>query len=402
MRRLVLGRGLRGLVDGLLSVMLAVDLTLRGYTEREVGAVITVTLLGSALLTLVVGLGGSPLRARRVLGFAPLVMLGTGLGLAYADSLTLLLAIAFVGTLNPSGGDVSIFLPAEQAVLATEVPAEARTRVFAQYALVGSLCAALGTLASGLPQRMAAGLELSPEHGLTPAYWIYAGAGFVLFVLYAPVRRSVPRGAPRAPASLPGSTPRPRVRPVVFRLAALFSLDSFGSGFVIQALFALWLLSRFGLSLQATGAVFFGAGLLSAFSQLASAPLARRFGLVRTMVFSHIPANVFLMATALAPSAGVAIALIWARSVLSSMDVPARQALVMGLVPAEERPAAASVTNVPRSLAAALSPLLAALLLEAGAFHWALVLGGALKITYDVLLLAQSRALEASSRLIDS
>jgi MFS family permease len=188
------------------------------------------------------------------------------------------------------------------------------------------------------------------------------------------------------------------VRPVVWRLAALFCIDSLGGGFVVQSLFALWLLSRFGLSLETTGVVFFVAGLLSAFSQLCSAPLARRIGLVRTMVFTHIPANLFLMATALAPSAPVAIALIFARFALSSMDVPARQALVMGVVPPEERPAAASITNVPRSLAAALSPFIAGALLQSGDFRWALVLGGGLKITYDLLLFAQSRALAAPER----
>jgi MFS family permease len=391
---LVAGRGLRGLVDGLVSVILAIDLTRRGFSELEVGAIITTTLLGSALLTLAVGMGSRRLEARTVLGFAPLLMLGTGLGFAGLESLPLLLCVAFIGTLNPSGGDVSIFLPAEQALLAAEAPPERRTAVFGRYALAGSLCAALGTLASGLPARVGAWLGWSHERQLAPAYLAYAAVGVLLLVLYAPLRRRAPHVAASAVA---GAAPV-RVRPVVWRLAALFCLDSLGGGFVVQSLFALWLLSRFGLTLETTGLVFFVAGLLSAFSQLVSAPLARRIGLVRTMVFTHIPANLFLMATALAPSAPVAIALIFARFALSSMDVPARQALVMGLVPPEERPAAASITNVPRSLAAAVSPFIAGALLQSGDFRWALVLGGGLKITYDLLLFAQSRALAASER----
>jgi predicted MFS family arabinose efflux permease len=211
-----------------------------------------------------------------------------------------------------------------------------------------------------------------------------------LLVAYAPLRRAP---ATPLPEALAGEALRPRVRPVVWRLAALFCLDSFGGGFVVQSLFALWLLSRFGLSLEQTGLVFFVGGLLMAFSQLASAPLARRIGLVRTMVFTHIPANLFLMAIAVAPSAPIAIGLLFARFALSSMDVPARQALVMGLVPPEERAAAASITNVPRSLASAVSPLIAGALLGAGDFRYALALGGGLKITYDLLLFAQSRAL---------
>ncbi len=390
LHRLIVGRGLRGLVDGLVSVIIAVDLTRRGFSELEVGAVVTTTLLGSALLTLVMGIGSRRLQARTLLGFAPLLMLGTGLGFASLESLPLLLCVAFIGTLNPSGGDVSIFLPAEQALLADGAAAEKRTAVFGRYALAGSLCAAVGTLASGLPGHVGLWLGLPLERELAPAYLAYALIGGVLFVLYAPLRRS----APAQPASSSGGSPRPRVGPAVVRLAALFCLDSLGGGFVAQSLFALWLLSRFELSLATTGQVFFVAGLLSAFSQLASAPIARRLGLVRTMVFTHIPANLFLIATAFAPSAPVAIGLIFARFALSSMDVPARQALVMSLVPPEERPAAASITNVPRSLAAALSPLLAGALLQAGAFQWALVLGGGLKISYDLLLYTQSHGLE--------
>jgi MFS family permease len=394
LRRLVAGRGLRGLVDGLVSVILAVDLTRRGFSELEVGAIITSTLLGSALLTLAVGMGSRRLEARTVLRFAPFLMLGTGLGFASLESLPLLLGVAFIGTLNPSGGDVSIFLPAEQALLAAEAPAERRTAVFGRYALAGSLCAAIGTLASGLPARLGPWLGFSHERQLAPAYLAYAAAGALLLVLYAPLRRAAPLVSVSPAASAPLE---PRVRPVVWRLAALFCLDSLGGGFVVQSLFALWLLSRFGLTLETTGLVFFVGGLLTAFSQLASAPLARRIGLVRTMVFTHIPANLFLMATALAPNAPVAIALIFARFALSSMDVPARQALVMGLVPPDERPAAASITNVPRSLAAAVSPFIAGALLQSGDFRWALVLGGGLKVTYDLLLLAQSRALARAS-----
>jgi predicted MFS family arabinose efflux permease len=181
---------------------------------------------------------------------------------------------------------------------------------------------------------------------------------------------------------------------VIWQLAALFTLDSFGGGFVVQALLALWLLERFDLSLDAAGAFFFATGLLSAFSQLASAPLARRIGLVRTMVGTHIPANLALMAAAFAPTAPAALALLAIRAALSQMDVPARQALVMGLVPAAERPAAASITNVPRSLGTALGPLAAGALLGSGTGDAALFVGGALKLVYDLLLLGLFRSLE--------
>jgi predicted MFS family arabinose efflux permease len=181
---------------------------------------------------------------------------------------------------------------------------------------------------------------------------------------------------------------------VVLRLSALFSIDSFGGGFVVQSLLVLWLFRRFDLSTGTAASVFFFAGLLSAFSQLGSPWLAARIGLVRTMAYTHLPANAFLIIAAFMPTAPLAIAFLLARMALSQMDVPARQSLVMAVVPPEERAAAASVTNVPRSLASALAPLLAGLLLSVTSSGWPLVAGGALKILYDVLLLAQFRSIQ--------
>jgi predicted MFS family arabinose efflux permease len=284
-------------------------------------------------------------------------------------------------------------LPAEQSLLAGSVTSERRTASFGRYALVGSLCGALGALGSGVCESAGAALGLAPEHALRLAYWLYAAAGLGLAFWYRPLLRTT-----RGQTAEPAATPRPaRVRPVIWKLSALFSLDSFGGGFAVQALLALWLFERFALSLQAAGAFFFCAGVLSAFSQLASAPLARRIGLVRTMVFTHVPANLALMATAFAPNAPVALALLLVRAALSQMDVPARQALVMGLVRPEERSAAASITNVPRSLASAGAPLVAGALLGSGAGAAALFAAGALKLSYDLLLLALFRSLDEAS-----
>ncbi|HJQ84940.1 MAG TPA: MFS transporter, partial [Candidatus Binatia bacterium] len=183
--------------------------------------------------------------------------------------------------------------------------------------------------------------------------------------------------------------PLARSRAVVLELATLFSLDSFGGGFVVQSLLVLWLYRRFDVSVAFAGAVFFAAGLLGACSQLVSPRLAARIGLVRTMVYTHIPANVFLVLAGIMPTAGLAVLFLLLRASLSQMDVPARQALVMALVPPEERTAAASVTNVPRSLATALAPVLSGLMLEASSFGWPLVCAGVLKAAYDVLLLVR-------------
>jgi MFS family permease len=386
-------RGVRGLVDGLVSVVLAADLSRRGLTSFEIGALVTLALLGSALFTLAVGALGHRLRETAVLAAATLLMLGTGLGFALLEGFAALCVVAFAGTLNLSGGDVSVFLPAEQSLLAGSVASERRTASFGRYALVGSLCGALGALGSGVCESAGAALGLAPGHALRLAYWIYAAAGLGLAFWYRPLLRTT-----HAQAAEPAATPRPaRVRPVIWKLAALFSLDSFGGGFAVQALLALWLFERFALSLEVASVFFFCAGVLSAFSQLGSAPLARRIGLVRTMVFTHVPANLALMAAAFAPNAPVALALLLVRAALSQMDVPARQALVMGLVAPEERSAAASVTNVPRSLASACGPLVAGALLGSGAGAVALFAAGALKLSYDLLLLAFFRSLEEES-----
>jgi MFS family permease len=384
--RLVSARALRGFADGFVSVYLAAYLQLLGLSAFQVGAIVTATLLGSAALTLAVGLLAHRLSPRRVLLGSTLLMLATGLGFALAGEFWPLLLIGFAGTLNPTSGDVSVFLPIEQSVLTSEVAAADRTSLFARYSLGGTLLGAFGALASGLPEVAAQrfGLELIDAFRL--GFLIYGATALGIAALYRGLR---PVSAPVA--AVVRGVPLQRSRRIVLRLTALFALDSFGGGFAVDSLLALWLFLRFDLSLQVTGTVFFGARLLSALSQLASPVLAARFGLIETMVFTHIPANVFLVVAAFMPNATLAVTFLLLRMALSQMDVPARQSYVMAVVPAEERAAAASVTNVPRSLATALSPLLAGALLQLSTFGWPLVVGGLVKIAYDLLLLVQFR-----------
>ncbi len=381
-RRLVAARALRGFADGLVSVLLASHLAAIGLSAAQVGAVVTATLLGSAALTLAVGLGGRRLPERSVLLAASLLMFATGLAFAGVSAFPLLLLVAFIGTLNPSGGDVSVFLPTEQSLLAANVDAADRTSLLARYNVAGTLLAALGALATGVPVLVAA--EGAPQ---PRPFLLYGAVAIGIGALYLGLRsgRSVR-------ATDAGRGRLVEARSAVLRLTALFSLDSLGGGFVVDSLLALWLFRRFDLSLETVGAVFFGARLLSAFSQLVSARLAARIGLVRTMVYTHLPSSLFLIAAAFMPTAGSAIGMLLARMALSQMDVPARQSYVIAVTPPAERAAAVSVTNVPRSLASALSPIAAGALLEASDFGWPLVIGGALKIAYDLLLLAQFRS----------
>jgi MFS family permease len=387
-RRILVVRALRGFVDGLVSVLLAGYLTRLGFTPLEVGAIVTGTLLGSAALTVALGLVGYGLSRRLVLLGAAMLMLATGLGFAGFTDFWPLLVVAVLGTLNPSAGDVSVFLPTEQAALAEIALAQHRTRLFASYNVSGNFMGAFGALASGAPVVLARAYDLDLVRAERCGFLVYALVAVVSGILYLGLGPDV-ETRHVAPAH---TGPLGESRKIVVQLAALFSLDSFGGGFAIQSLLVLWLHQRFQLSAEVTGAVFFAAGVLGGLSQLVSPILAARIGLVPTMVYTHLPANVFLIAAGLVPSAPLAIAFLLLRASLSQMDVPARQAYVMAVVPSRSRAAAASVTNVPRSLAAAVPPLFVGAMLSYSSIGWPLVCGGVLKALYDVLLLLRFRA----------
>ncbi|MDN0076777.1 MFS transporter [Crenobacter sp. SG2303] len=384
---LLASRGLRGFCDGFIAVLLPAYLLALGFGQLDVGLISSTTLIGSALATIAVGLLGGRYPPRRMLLVAAALMAATGAGFAGLTSLWPLLIVAFVGTLNPSSGDVSLFLPLEQARLAESAAPDARTAVFARYSLVGALCAALGALAAALPDWLAVHTGLTRLAALRAMFVVYALTGGAIWLLY----RRLP--APSA-SSHAASAPLGPSRRIVIRLALLFSVDAFAGGLVVNSLLSLWLMQRFGLSLGAAGGFFFWAGLLSAGSQLAAAPLSRKIGLLNTMVFTHIPASLCLIAAAFTPSLPLTLALLLVRSALSQMDVPTRTAYVMAVVTPPERPAAASFTAVPRSLAAALGPTLAGALLTLGWAGVPLVVCGVLKIGYDLSLLAACRRIK--------
>jgi len=383
---LLAARAVRAFGDGFVSVLLPLHLTTLGFSNLQIGAVATTTLIGSAALTLLVGLLAYRLGRRLLLLRASLLMVATGLGFAFVHDFWPLVVVAFMGTLNPSSGDVSIFLPTEQALLPQTVNAPQRTALFARYSLVGSLVAALGALSAGLPDLVAEGTDVTLGQAIEGMFLLYALLGLGAFWLYRGLSPQL------EPADAHATAPLGRSKRMVYTLAGLFSLDSFGGGFVVQSLLALWLFQRFDLSVTTTGTIFFWTGLLSAFSALVAVPIADRIGLLNTAVFTHLPANVFLILTPFMPNVELAVTLLLLRSALSQMDVPTRNSYVMAVVSPAERPAAASVTALPRSLAAALSPLLAGWLLSLSVFGWPLVIGGVLKGVYDVLLLVMFKA----------
>lgn len=382
--RILWARSLRDFGDGLVAAVLPAYLLARGFGAAEVGAVATAALLGSALMTLAVGAVGSRADPRLLLSLAATLMTATGFGFASVETFAAIGAVAFIGTINPSAGSVSIFAPLEQTLLTQAAPDASRTAVFARYSLVGALAAAAGGLASGGADVLAS-LGVPPVTALWWGFLVYALLGLPCFVIYrtippAPTAASGVRHAPLGPS-----------RRIVVQLAALFSIDSFAGGLAVQSLLALWLFQRFGLSLAEAGLFFFWSGVLSAFSFPVAAWLSARIGLVNTMVFTHIPSSLCLIAATVAPNVEAALGLLLLRSALSQMDVPTRSSYVMAVVTPAERTAAASFTAVPRSLAAAASPALAGALLSAGYGDLPFVACGVLKIIYDLALLGAFR-----------
>jgi MFS family permease len=392
-RRLLWARGLRAFGDGYVSLLLPLYLIALGFTPFQVGAIATSTLAGSGLLTLLVGLHAYRLRYRTLLLMATGLMTATGFGFAMVSDFWPLLLIAIVGTLNPSSGDVSVFLPLEQAVLARSVTDQRRTAVFGRYSLVGALVGAAGSLFAGFPEFLSSALHIADKLAWQLMFALYGLLGIASGLIY----RKLPRTLAIETESQ--ATPLRQSRRIVFMLAALFSLDALGGGFIVQSLLALWLFEAFHLSTAVAGTIFFWTGALSALSYLVAVRLASRVGLINTMVFTHLPANVLLLFIPFIPSLPWVVALLLVRAALSQMDVPTRNSYVMAIVTPGERAAAASITSVPRSLAASISPLLAGYLLGVSTFGWPLILAGALKIVYDLLLLATFRKIRPAEEL---
>jgi len=381
-RLLLVARGIRGFGDGFAVIVLPAYLVAIGFGTAEIGIVAAASLLGSALLTLGVGVVAPRYELRHLLIAGAVLMAATGVMLNVED-LLLIVVVAFIGTVNPSGGDVGMLVPLEQTVLARDVTDRDRTRVFARYSLIGAMSTAAGALSAAVPDVLVtAGIGRITAFKLM--FCFYGVLGLLAAALYRRVQ-------PSHPEARHTSTPLGPSRGMVYKLAALFSLDAFAGGFVVQSLLALWLFKRFGISLSAASLFFFWTSVLSALSYPLASWLSRRIGLVNTMVFTHIPSSICLIAAAFAPNLTVVLALLLVRSALSQMDVPTRTSYVMAVVTPAERAAAASVTAVPRSLASSISPAFAGILFGPAFSGLPLILCGTLKIVYDLALLYTCR-----------
>jgi MFS family permease len=377
-------RAARGFGDGFAAIILPAYLSELGFNPFQIGLIATAALLGSAVLTLTIGLWAHRSDLRTLLLLCAGLMIATGLAMPSFHQFVPIALIAFIGTMNPTTGDIGVHVPLEHAALAQAASDEERTRTFARYSLIGAFSVAAGSLTAALPDFLISA-GLGKIGSMQAMFYLYAALGLLSSLLYsrlppAHTKETVPQTRALGPS-----------RRVVYKLAALFSLDAFAGGFTVQSLMALWLFGRFDLSLVAASGFFFWANVLAAFSYPVAARLGRRFGLVNTMVFTHIPSSLCLILAAFSSSLTVVLILLLVRAALSQMDVPTRTSYVMAVVTPAERTAAASVTAVPRSLASSVSPALSGALLSTAFTGLPLVICGVLKIVYDLALLYSFR-----------
>jgi MFS family permease len=378
---------------GFLSVVLVLYLSALGFDGTRIGLLLTLTLAGDTVISLWLTTHADRMGRRKVLVIGAGLMLVAAATFAASDAFPVLLAAATVGVLSPSGNEVGPFLAVEQAALAGIVPDRDRTRVFGWYNLVGSFATAGGALAAGALVQAVQATGGGSIGGYRAVVVGYGLLGLLLGVLFARLSGHVEAVVPTG-TSVRGRLGLHRSRDVVLRLSALFSLDAFAGGLVMQSVVAYWFHVRFGVEPAALGAIFFGANLLAGLSALFAARLAARIGLIETMVVTHIPSNVLLILVPLMPTLPLATAVLLLRFSISQMDVPTRQSYTMAVVDPDERSAAAGVTGIARTTGAAVSPILATpLVADPALAAIPFVAAGALKIVYDLLVLRAFRAI---------
>lgn len=390
-RLLFLSRFTRLFAYGALSVVLVFYLTGIGLSESRIGTLLTLTLLGDTVVSLVLTTRADRIGRRRMLIAGSVLMAAAGLAFAFTSNFFFLVIAGIIGVISPSGNEVGPFLSIEQAALSHVVSAPARTTAFAWYTLTGAFATAIGSLFGGMLPGLVVSSGGAPVKGYRAVVFVYAGLGTVLTLLFARLSPATEvRGS--EDAAPPLGTGRTffgieRSREIVLKLSALFALDSFGGGFVVQSFAAYWFYLRFGVNPAELGAIFFGANVFAGISALLASRLASRIGLVRTMVFTHLPSNVLLIVIPLMPTLQLAIALLLLRFSISQMDVPTRQSYTMAVVHPEERSAAAGITGVARTIGASIPPVFVGLMFaQPRLINLPFFIAGSLKIVYDLLL----------------
>ena len=390
---LFITRIMRLFAYGFLSVVLALYLAQVGLNEQTIGLLFSLTLVGDAGITLWITASADRIGRRRMLVLGAVLMILAGVVFVFTENTILLMAAAIIGVISPSGNEIGPFLSIEQAALTQLLPNERRTHVFAWYNLVGSFATALGALCGGWLAQTLQGSGFSALESYRAVLIGYAISGVLLVLTFLCLSSSVETTV--SPLPRKRTLGLHRSKSVVMKLSGLFALDAFAGGFVVQSLIAYWFYIKFGLDVGLLGSIFFGANILAGVSALLAVRIAARIGLIRTMVFTHIPSNVLLCLVPLMPNLPLAIGVLLLRFSISQMDVPTRQSYTMAVVAPDERSAASGVTTIARSVGASLSPALSGLFLASPLLIGApFMVAGGLKIIYDLLLFRNFQSLK--------
>lgn len=402
---LLIARILRTFAYGFLSIILSIYLKLIGFDAFLIGLILTCTLINSVIFTLVASFYADRIGRRKMLIIYAILMAISGIVFFVTSNYIALIAACLIGTINVTGTETGAFLSIEQAMLPQTVKdAKKRNTLFAFYNMVGTFAMSAGVLVSGLPGIIQHGLGLSEIASIRPLFLLYSILGVAVLASYLLLSKKVEltekddeetkeseSDEKKKPRSKPlTQTLSPESKKIVGKLSGLFAIDSFGGGFVIQSIVSLWFFTKFGADLTLLSYIFSIAGVLTAFSFLASAKIADKIGLINTMVFTHIPSNILLILVAFSPTLPIAVALYLARMALSQMDVPTRQSYIVAVVKEDERTAAAGITNISRNISQAISPSIAGSILQSVSLMSApFILGGLIKIVYDIALYLQ-------------
>jgi MFS family permease len=385
---LLAARTLRAFAYGFLSVILAIYLKLVGFEDFYIGLILTATLVNSVIFTLIASFYADRIGRRKILIMYAALMSLSGLIFFLTTNYVVLIISALIGTINVTGTETGAFLSIEQAVLPQMVnDINKRNMVYAFYNMVGTFAMSAGVLLSGLPQILAQQHGLNQIESIRPLFLLYSIIGLAVLGVYYLISNKIEVQSNSMRHKPMRETLSPKSKQIVGKLSSLFALDSFAGGFVIQSIVSLWFFTKFGVDLTILSYIFSIAGVLTAFSYLAATKIADRIGLINTMVFTHIPSNILIILVAFAPTFPLAVALYLARMALSQMDVPTRQSYLVAVVKENERTAAAGITNISRNITQSISPSIAGYILQSLSILSApFVLGGALKIVYDVAL----------------
>ncbi len=395
-RLLFLSRTVRAFGYGFLSITLGIYLDLLGFSAVAIGFLLMAALANSIFFNLLASIYADRWGRRKLLVAIASLMALSGIMFYLTDNYLVMVVAAFIGTINVTGTEASSFLSIEQAIVPQTCPPEKRNTAFGLYNAFGALALALGVLVGGLPDLLRSTFGLSAAAAIKPLFLIYALVGISTLIVYSALSKHVEMNPVKeAGSSFPLS---PESRRVIARLSALFGIDAFAGGFVIQSIFSLWFFVKFGVQLSEISYIFAASALLQAFSYLVASRLADRFGLINTMVFTHIPSNIFLILVPVAPTLPLAIVTLLSRSTLSQMDVPTRQSYIVSVVRPEERTTAAGLTTIARNVTQSISPSITGYLLQFVSLSSPFFLAGGLKILYDLLLYSSFRTLDTREK----